>query len=586
MAPSEPYQDPDHSSGDNSNISEEMLDFPPIVSTSPRLIVTTPSMSMRMAPSEPHQDPDHFSRDSSKGNNQISKPATAPSILARITPSEPPQDPDNSMLDYDDMSDQVFEASVTPSLPSRMAPSEPLQVPDHSSGRKSKASDQVSHVTRTPSMPSRMAPSDPYQDPDHSSGRKSKSSDQTSDVRRTPSMPSRMAPSEPQQDPDHSSGDETEASDQMSEAAIISTEPVSGTPKKVTRTDSAIPEPDVATLMGEIALEATPKNKIAGRRGDKRSAKKARSAEKLRAEKAAKLAAKKEQAAKAEAAQRAEEERAAAEERALREKARQRRMPVGNVIQPLPAQWDDLITAALAKPMNAQVATSSTATPILRSDIGRVLPQAGKDPANGWLNDEVINAYLQAVVQHAHTASNHRRGATPKMHAFNPFFWSNLNEFGPEKVSRWAAKAKIGGDALLKVDHVFIPVNRGGNHWTIAVVSPSTRMIEYFDSFHGRSYEVVGKIEDWLRYELKDLYHHEEWTEVEDPALPGQGKGPRQHNMSDCGVFAVTTAKMVALGVDPMAVSARDMALQRRRIVAELLNGGFTGDFEPQIVFQ
>ena len=119
----------------------------------------------------------------------------------------------------------------------------------------------------------------------------------------------------------------------------------------------------------------------------------------------------------------------------------------------------------------------------------------------------------------------------------------------------------------------------------MVVVSPVRKTIEVFDSMHGDSRDKVATTKLWLKGELGRSYVESEWTVVEDPVYRGRGKGPTQNNINDCGVFAVTTAKMIVLGVDPMAVSAGDMPLQRRRLVAELLNGGFSGEFEPRVVF-
>ena len=323
-------------------------------------------------------------------------------------------------------------------------------------------------------------------------------------------------------------------------------------------------EPDLSSILVDLALGPNP----ADRRKSQRGAKKA--------EEEAALA--REQAEKEKKAREAAEEK--------EKKARgYRQMPIEKVIRPLSTEWEAKIAVALSKPFHTEVATSVTATPISRKDIGRVLPQPGRDPASGWLNDEIVNAYLQAVVQYGNEKAGHRRGQTPKFHAFNPFFWSNLNDFGPEKVARWAGKAKFGGAALSQVEQVYIPVNRGGNHWTMLIISPKRQVIEYFDSFHGDATAVIQKARAWIAQELKKEYHEEQWKVAEDPAHVGRGKGPTQYNGSDCGVFAVTTAKMVSLGVDPMAITAGDMALQRKNIVAEIMNGGFVGDFEPNIVF-
>ncbi|KAL8824706.1 MAG: hypothetical protein Q9191_004875 [Dirinaria sp. TL-2023a] len=288
------------------------------------------------------------------------------------------------------------------------------------------------------------------------------------------------------------------------------------------------------------------------------------------------------------AAEKVRKEKEAAEEKARKareaeeeiKKSGTRRIPLERLIQPLSAEWDRRVDEALAEPMSKGLTSTSTGTTLTRRDIGKILPQAGvpgEDP-RGWLNDDAVLAYLQAIVDHGLVRSGHKRGQTPSLHAFNTFFYNNLKSKGPDSIKRWAGKAKIGGKDLLKVEHVFIPVNHGGMHWTLLVVSPRYKRIEYFDSFHGEAREVLSNAKKWLKQELGDAFTESEWKSA--------GKaGPRQTNGSDCGVFTATTAKMIMLGVDPMAYSAADIPLQRRRMVAELLNRGFTGEFEPNVVF-
>jgi Ulp1 family protease len=55
--------------------------------------------------------------------------------------------------------------------------------------------------------------------------------------------------------------------------------------------------------------------------------------------------------------------------------------------------------------------------------------------------------------------------------------------------------------------------------------------------------------------------------------LCGSGNdGPQQNNNYECGVFTITTAKLIALGYDPVgAYDASVMPAQRTRVVAELI---------------
>lgn len=383
-------------------------------------------------------------------------------------------------------------------------------------------------------------------------------------------------------DTNHKSGEEesnNSSSSSDNEASVLSVE----TPTKTVAADPSTP-PSLSPKFEELTIST--------RRSSLRRREKEDRAQKLRDAIAAEEKARKD---KEEAEEKARKEKEEAEERARikaeeeekRKKTGGRRIPIERVIQSLPPEWDEKVRLNMAKGMREQLALTSVGNPLTRRDFGMILPQprTGDDPS-GWLNDEIISGYLQAVVDHGHRAMGHPRGAKPRMHAFNPFFYTTLKERGYDAVKRWSARAKVGGNDLKTVEYIFIPCNPSKSHWTLVVVSPVRKTIEVFDSMHGNSLDKVHTTKLWLRGELGRSYIDSEWTVVEDPVYPGRGKGPTQNNVNDCGVFAVTTAKMLVLGVDPMAVSAEDMPLQRRRLVAELLNGGFSGDFEPRVVFE
>ena len=259
-------------------------------------------------------------------------------------------------------------------------------------------------------------------------------------------------------------------------------------------------------------------------------------------------------------------------------KMHRKAVPAGNALfQPLSAEWQLKVTNAMENSPNVKVATISTGTPILRSDFGTVLPSGPADKRNAWLNDTIIEAYLQLGVETALKHVKHRRGTTPRYHAFTPFFYKVLADKGYSGVSRWAKRAKINGTDLLKVEYVIVPINPS-NHWTVMVISPLHKTIEYFDSFSSHEGTTNDKIElgkEWLRGELGTDFVEGEWTTK-------VVAGPRQENTSDCGVFAVTTARMILFGWDPRrAYHAGHIPGQRRKMLAELMKGALEEEFEP-----
>ncbi|KDB23515.1 hypothetical protein H109_04585 [Trichophyton interdigitale MR816] len=245
--------------------------------------------------------------------------------------------------------------------------------------------------------------------------------------------------------------------------------------------------------------------------------------------------------------------------------------PEGPFIKPISSKWDSRLTADMSLPDYRQVGTTISGDPLTRKDFATCYTPFA------CLNDEVINAYLAIILDYARRASGSSgRHREPKYHAFNSFFYSSLRDRGYESVRRWASRAKIGGPALLGVEVVLIPIHNQA-HWTLMVVKPKARTIEYFDSLGGASRAHISRVKEWLQGELCDLFVEEEWR-----VLPTDS--PQQDNGSDCGVFLLTTAKLVVLGL-PLSYGARDIPTIRKRIVAEILNGGFEGDFDPKVEF-
>ncbi|KAI9794359.1 MAG: hypothetical protein M1816_005428 [Peltula sp. TS41687] len=306
--------------------------------------------------------------------------------------------------------------------------------------------------------------------------------------------------------------------------------------------------------------------------------------EKRRLAAAAKKKAKQEAEARAKT-EKAERARKEAEKQALAAQNR-RKKPVERVITELSPEWDEKIDQAMKNHPQKELAWTSAGQSLKKKDFDSLVPREGSSDAP-WLNDEIINAYIAMIVDYgldkAHAKQNggqrtarvRDKEATPKFHAFNSFFYSNLRTKGPESVSRWLKRNNMGGKKLLDVEHIFIPINQS-SHWTLIVLSPSARRIEYFDSLGGSKTQFVSQIKALLKYELKGDYQDKDW-------LVDNTKSPVQRNGYDCGVFTVTTAKMIMLGIDPMAYSQSDIPMQRRRMMAEMMNGGFHGEFAPNL---
>lgn len=261
--------------------------------------------------------------------------------------------------------------------------------------------------------------------------------------------------------------------------------------------------------------------------------------------------------------------------RIAKERRLTRRDPSNCLVNPLKDKWEGIIREALdraRKNGNLPITESQGGTPLHYKDFGTLLGRSS------WLNDEIINTYIEWVVEAANEfakaeakAFGESIGKVPKFIAHNSFFYENLDKKGPSSTQRLMNRKKAPGVSLLQVDTVFVPICRG-SHWTVGVVRPMARTIEYFDSLQGSSTTFIRLMRGWLKFQLGGDYKEDEWK------TPNTGC-TIQMNGYDCGVFVCTNALCVALGVNTDCYKGSDMAVMRRNIAALLINKGFQGDF-------
>jgi len=272
-----------------------------------------------------------------------------------------------------------------------------------------------------------------------------------------------------------------------------------------------------------------------------------------------------------------------AKERKLREKQAalkaaqelrlHRRHPRKALIRPLEYEWNDVVNQVInSKDYQRTITTSIGGTELRLKDFATLLG------TRAWLNDEIINSYIEWVVDAANkvaVAQSKELGeptsTVPKFIAHNSFFYENLIKKGATSTQGLMRRKKAPGLSLLEVDSVFVPICKGA-HWTVGVVRPIAKTIEYFDSMGGSPQPFIKLMRDWLKFQLGEKYNESDWS------TPGTACA-NQSNGYDCGVFVCTNAFCVALGLDTMCYHETDMTQQRRNIAAVLINRGFFGDF-------
>ena len=116
----------------------------------------------------------------------------------------------------------------------------------------------------------------------------------------------------------------------------------------------------------------------------------------------------------------------------------------------------------------------------------------------GWLNDEVINFYVELILKRAVSEPE----KYPKIHMFNTFFYPLLEKKGYLGVERITKKAKID---IFSLDMVIVPIHLQ-IHWALAVINIKERRLEYYDSMSkGYNNSVISLLlKHYVEEEYKD----------------------------------------------------------------------------------
>ncbi|THG03957.1 hypothetical protein TEA_027627 [Camellia sinensis var. sinensis] len=162
-----------------------------------------------------------------------------------------------------------------------------------------------------------------------------------------------------------------------------------------------------------------------------------------------------------------------------------------------------------------------------------------------WLNDEVINMYLELLKE--------REKREPKKflkcHFFNTFFYKKLisgrNGYDFKSVRRWTTQRKLGY-CLLECDKIFVPIHKEV-HWCLAVINKKDEKFQYLDSLRGIDTRVLKVLARYFVDEVKDKSGEDidlsSWKQefVEDL--------PEQENGWDCGMFMIKYADFYSRGL-------------------------------------
>nr|XP_027217776.1 sentrin-specific protease 1-like [Penaeus vannamei] len=186
---------------------------------------------------------------------------------------------------------------------------------------------------------------------------------------------------------------------------------------------------------------------------------------------------------------------------------------------PLTPEMEEVIDDALRGRPPGEVLVEKFSIQITRKDIATLC-------GLNWLNDEVINFYMNLLMERG------KNDNYPSVYAFNTFFYPKLVKTGYSTVRRWTKK--VNASSLI-----------------ISCISPIFQALKkYLESEHEDKKKAKYDTGDWTLENMKDI--------------------PQQMNGSDCGMFACKFAEYLSRDV-AITFDQQHMPYFRRRMIYEIV---------------
>ncbi|XP_027585167.2 sentrin-specific protease 2-like [Pipra filicauda] len=219
---------------------------------------------------------------------------------------------------------------------------------------------------------------------------------------------------------------------------------------------------------------------------------------------------------------------------------------------PLTEAMEREVSAAFGKGEPGEILSSAFKLKVTREDICTLQQLC-------WLNDEVINFYMNLLVERS------KKEGYPALHAFSTFFYPKLCSGGYKAVRRWTR-----GVDLFKQDLILVPIHLRV-HWTLLVIDVRKKTIKYFDSLGQKGDNICKTLLQYLQEESREKRKLEltasEWT----LRSLSPEEIPQQTNGSDCGVFVCKFADSISRD-KPITFTQEHMPYFRRKMVWEIIH--------------
>lgn len=192
---------------------------------------------------------------------------------------------------------------------------------------------------------------------------------------------------------------------------------------------------------------------------------------------------------------------------------------------------------------------------ITRNDLATLI-------GDNWLNDEVINFYMNLLIERSELRAD---DGLPRVYAMNTFFIPKLLSAGHPGLKRWTRKVDI-----FTYDIIPVPVHVGRVHWCMAIIDLQNQAIRYYDSMGTPNNAVLNALEQYLRDESLDK--RKQPFDTSGFTKENMRECPRQMNGSDCGVFSCMFAEHESRNRS-IGFSQQHMPYFRQKMIYEISQG-------------
>ncbi|XP_058442898.1 uncharacterized protein LOC131425218 isoform X2 [Malaya genurostris] len=204
---------------------------------------------------------------------------------------------------------------------------------------------------------------------------------------------------------------------------------------------------------------------------------------------------------------------------------------------------------------SSEVIISKFNISITRNDLATLI-------GDNWLNDEVINFYMNLLIERSESRANE---GLPRVYAMNTFFIPKLLASGHAGLKRWTRKVDI-----FTYDIIPVPVHVGRVHWCMAIIDLKNQSIRYYDSMGTPNKPVLDALEQYLKDESLDK--RKKPFNTSGFTKEHMRECPRQMNGSDCGVFSCMFAEHESRDRE-IGFSQQHMPYFRQKMIYEIAQG-------------